>query len=196
MFAMPLTRLQARDQYIFDSVGLFLDRNLKTAYDIEAAATSGASDPAQCFPTPLTIRAGKPDDITIVRAAPSIAIDMVGSGEADRAYEVGSANIWRHRAFLLSCWPSLDSTGSPCDAAHRLLRTYLQDTFEGECIRIVDYSNSLCSSGNILFTSDVMYVCKVSDPIDRGQTTALAEEKHRFDFHFAVKYCTLASLAS
>jgi hypothetical protein len=193
---MPLTQLQARDRYIISSMIQFLGRNLKTAYDIEAAATSVAIDPAQRFVTPLTLLKGKPDDLSVVRAAPSIAIDAMGSGERDRFYEVGSANLWRHRAYLLSCFPSLDSNGAPCDVAHELLRSYVQNAFETECISIVDYSNVLCSPTNIIFANDVMYIAAISDPIDRGQTTSLAQEKHRFDVHVTVKYVVTASLAT
>ncbi len=193
---MPLTQLQARDRYIISSMIQFMGRNIKTAYDIEAAATSIAVDPAQRFVTPLTLLKGKPDDLSVVRAAPSIAIDAMGSGERDRFYEMGSTNIWRHRSYLLSCFPSLDANGAPCDVAHELLRSYVQNAFETEVIKVVDYSNVLCNSGNIIFANDVMYIDHVSDPIDRGQTTALAAEKHRFDAHVTVKYVVAAVLNS
>lgn len=193
---MSLTQLQARDRYIVGSIIQFLDRNLKSAYDTEVALTSSSTDPAQKFPTPITIRKGKPDDLSVVTKAPVIAVSTMGSGESDRAYAIGTANIWRHRAYLLSCFPSLDANGAPCDTAHELLRSYVQDVFETECIRILDYSNPSFGPTNKLFTGEVAYIVKVSDPIDRGMTTALAYEKHRFDVHITVKFCVSASLAT
>lgn len=193
---MALTQLQARDTYIFDSIGQFLDRNIKQAYDVEVLPTQFNVSAGLQYPKPLTIRAGKSDDVSLVRAAPSIAISKMPSGENERCYELGSAKIWRHRAYLFSCYPSLDATGAPCDWAHNILRSYMQDAFETECIKIIDYSNPSCTASNIIYASDDMYIVRVSDPIDRGQTTALAEEKHRFDVHLMVKFCVLAVLAT
>lgn len=193
---MPLTRLQARDQYITGSLIQFLARNIKTAYDIEVSGTVTAASPTRKYPTALTVEVASPDDISFVRRAPSIAVQDTSSGEKDRHYGIGQATIWRHRAFLLSCYPSLDGSGAPCDVAASILRSYVQDAFETECIKIIDYTNPLSNASNILFCDEVMYIVGISDPIDRSQTTALAEEKHRFDVHVKVKFAVIGSLAT
>ena len=193
---MPLTRIQARDRIIVNSLAQFLDRNVKRAYDVEAASTSANTNTQLQYVRPLTITIGKPDDITVVRKAPVIAIAEMPSGEGDRSYEIGSAAIWRHRSFSLCCYPSLDANGTPCDTAHQLLRSYVQEAFETECISILDQSNPTFGPNNIIFASDVMYIRNVSDPIDRGQVSALAEEKHRFDVRLSVKFVVIGSLAT
>lgn len=193
---MPLSQMQARDRYIIGSFIQFLDRNVKQAYDVEAAATGANPDVQQRFTTPLTIRKGKPDDITIVRVAPSIAVSVMQSGESDRWFEVGTTGVWRHRHYMLMCYPALDSTGAPCDAARELLRSYVQDAFEGVCIKVLDYSNPSFSPTNILYCPDTMFIEGVTDPIDRGATTALAQERHKFSMEVHVKYAVSATLFS
>ena len=193
---MPFTRLQARDRIIMNSLAQFLDRNVKQAYDIEAAATIVNPNLQMRYVKPLTITIGKPDDITVVRKAPTIAIAEMPSGEGNRQYEIGSAVIWRHRSYLLTCFPSLDANGTPCDLAHQLLRSYMQEAFETECVSVLDQSNPLFGPGNVIFAQDVMYIRTVSDPIDRGQVSALAEEKHRFDIRLSVKFAVIGSLAT
>jgi hypothetical protein len=179
---MPLTQAQARDRFIMNSIIQFLDRNVK------------ATVATQKYPTPLTLKPAKPDNTSVVLQAPVIAVSEIGSGEKDRAYGLGQSTVWRHRSFLFSCYPSLDANGEPCDLAHDDLRTLVQNALETENIKIVDYANS--SPGNLVFCDDLFYIVGVSDPIDRGATTALAQEKHRFDVHLTVKYTVTASLAT
>lgn len=169
----------------------FLYRNMVTAYNTEVALTSGT---ALDYSKPIRVMDGKPDDPEVIRKAPVIAISRIASSGRDREYEIGSNRLWRTRNFLFSCYPAIDSNGQPCTVAAELLRSYMQNVFETEFIRIVDYSNVACTSSNILFCSDVMYIDHVVPPEDRGRSSVLAEEKHRFDVHVGVKYVVIAPL--
>lgn len=189
---MPLTRLQARPRYIIGSMAMFLDRNVKQAYDAEALLTAGQSPD---YSTPLTIRRGKPDDLTIVRAAPSIAIDTIAATGGD-FYEIGSSSRYRHTNFLFSCFPATTSNGEPCDLAAHLLKAYMIDAFGTYAVKILDYSNNAFSPTNVLFTSDVIEIVKVTAPVDRGSTLALAQERHRFDMHVTTRYPVSESSAT
>lgn len=182
---MALTRLQARPRYIVGSMAMFLDRNLKQAYDSEAAASAGQSPD---YSKPMRIMRGKPDDQTIVRAAPSIAISTLNASQHDGFYEIGTNVRYRASNFVFYCFPAIDANGQPCDVAAELLKAYMIDAFGTYGIKVLDYSNPSFSSTNILYTPDLMEIVSVGDPIDRNVHSALAEEKHRFDFHVSVKY--------
>lgn len=176
---MALTRLQARDGYLIGSIALFLDRNLKQPYDAEVATLT--------FPTPLTIDRGKPDDKGLTLTVPRIMIDTISGTESKRAYELGSNTLWRHMNLVFYCYPSTVNSDSDFEASD-LLKTYMRDTFGTSFIRIVDYSNPLCTATNILFCSDVAEVVRVQDPVDRKLPSLLAEEAHRFDMHVSIRY--------
>ena len=178
---MPFTQKQARDQYIINSVAQFLGRNLVPAYNAEVA---GRTDIAS---TPLRIVAGKTDDLETVLAAPSIAITM-SHAKADLPYEIGTAADWRSCDFLFTCYPALSPDGQPSDVAHHLLRSYMRDSFGGEVIRVLDYSNPAFSPTNILFCQDVLYITSVGAPADSGVSSTLAQERHRFLFRVKIDY--------
>jgi len=191
---MPaLTTLQARDYYIINSMAQFLGRKVKTAYDIEVALTFGANEDIS---KALTIDLGRPDDPNIATNAPIIAIDVLEGTERDRYYEVGSAIIWRHMNFVFYCYPSLNQFSTPSLTAALLLRTYMRDAFGGECIQIMDYSNPGFNPNAPTFCSEVMYIVNVTDPMNRGEKTTLALERHRFDMHVQVKYPVSESLTT
>jgi hypothetical protein len=192
---MPLTIAQADDSYIKGSMALFLDRNVKPAYDAAATASATASSPQLRYPGLMSILGGKPDDISIVRAAPSIAVSFIASKSADQ-YEVGTNTMCRYRNFVLSCYPGLDSTGAPCETALNKLRSLMTNAFEAVAIKIVDYGNVSCTPSNILFCKDVMYIHSASGPIERASTLVIAEEKHRFDMHIGVYFAVQSQIAT
>jgi hypothetical protein len=168
-------------------MALFLDRNLKVAYDAEVL--SGA------FPAPLQIRRGKPDDKSMTLIVPRIMVSTISGTEANRAYEIGSDILYRHLNFVFYCFPATAS-GEPDIEAADLLKSYMRDTFGTQYIKIVDYMNPACTPTNILFCQDVAEVTRVQDPVDRKNTTNIAEEVHRFDMHVSIRYAVLETHAS
>lgn len=184
---MALSRLQARDGYIIDSMALFLDRNLKQAYDAEVASLT--------FPTALRIRRGKPNDKSQKLVVPAVLIDTISGTEAQREQWLGTNELYRHLNFVFYCFPALVN-GEPDDRPSDLLKAYMRDAFGTKYINIVDYSNPLCNASNILYCSWPMELTRVQDPVQRKLTTALAEEAHRFDMHVSVRYPVLESNAS
>lgn len=184
---MALTQQQARDGYIIDSMALFLDRNLKQAYDAEVASLA--------FSTALTIRRGKPDNKSNPLVVPGIYVDTISGTERDEDYALGMAVEWRHMNFVLYCFPALVN-GEPSQTAADMLKAYMRDTFGTKYIKIVDYSNAACNANNVLFTDDVMERTRKQDPIDRKATTLIAEEVHRFDMHVSIRYPVIATTAS
>jgi hypothetical protein len=184
---MALTQKQARDGYIIDSMALFLDRNLKQAYDAEVATLA--------FTTPLVIRRGKTDNKSNPLVVPGVYVDTISGTEKDEDYALGVAIEWRHINFVFYCFPAT-LNGEPDQEAADLLKAYMRDTFGTKYIRIVDYSNPLCTASNVLYTPDVMERTRKQDPMDRKATTTIAEEVHRFDMHVSVRYPVIASTAA
>ena len=182
---MALTPRQARDKYIVDSIGQYFVRRIQSAYNTEAALTSGKPED---YSKPLRIVMGKPDDPNIVTNPPVIAIDVLESTERDREYGVGTSTGWRHMNFVFYCYPSLNSYGSPSLNAAMLLRTYVRDSLGGKYIQIIDYSNPSFNPNSPTFCTQTMEIVNVTDPMNRGQNTTLALERHRFDVHLEVRY--------
>jgi len=180
---MALTQKQARDQYIVDSLAMFLDRNLKARYDPEALATAGS---AEDFSTKIRIRKGNPTDLAVVLNPPSIAIDERPAATDDDHYAIGTAVKWRHMNFNLYCYPALRVDGYPSDTAAMLLKAYIRDVFSTESIRILDYSNPIFSATNLVYTSDNAYIVHRSNP----------SEINRFDITLKLKYAVIESLAT
>lgn len=184
---MPLTTAQARDEHIVDSVALFLDRNMKQAYDAEAAGLT--------FPTPLTIARGKPDDKSKLLKVPIVMVDTIPASEKANFVEIGTSNLYRHANFIFYCFPATVS-GSPSQPAADLLKAYMNDVWGTRYMRIVDYTAVGGGPTNIIFCSDVAEVTNVGTPMDRKQTTALAEEVHRFDMHVSIRYVVAETTAT
>jgi len=185
---MPLTRLQARDRYIEDSIAQFLGRNLVVAYNAEVA--TGA------YPQALTVVKGKPDDPSVSANPPTIAIATLTSTNKDDFVEVGSNVKWRFKNIVFYCYPAILTTGEPSQEANLLLQSYMKDALGTYAIKILDYSNNSFSPTNILYCSDVMYIDRVIDPMERNDKNANAITRHRFDMHLTVKYAVVESTAT
>lgn len=184
---MALTRAQARDEHIIDSVALFLDRNIKQAYDAEVASLP--------YSTALTIRRGKPDDKSLTLTVPRIMVDTVPSSDKNRFIEIGSDDLYRHLNFVFYCFPATVS-GSPSQSAADLLKAYMRDAWGTSFVRIVDYTANGLSLDNLIFCNDPAEVVGVQAPIDRKAVTLVAEEMHRFDMHVSLRYPVTESYAT
>lgn len=191
---MGLTQLQARDIYIVDSMAQFLYRRVVTQYQTEADAS--ATKTPDFSAGQLKVIEGSPDDPSVLRAAPVIAIGTINSSGKDRFLELGTSRGWRTMNFVFYCYPALDATNSPSSVASKLLSTLMRDAFGGETIKIVDYSNVLCTPDNILYCQYNLDLTTVAPPVFRGKTSTIAAEKHRFDMHVGVKYPVVESLAT
>lgn len=184
---MALTRLQAREEYIIGSVALFLDRNLKQAYDAEVATLP--------YNAPLTIKRGKPDDKSMALTVPRIMVDTVPASDKARVIEIGSNDMYRHLNFVFYCFPATVN-GSPNVQAANLLKSYMRDAWGTSYVRLVDYNAVGAGPTNIIFCNDPAEVTNVGSPMDRKATTLLAEEMHRFDMHVSLRYPVTESYAT
>lgn len=176
---MALTKAQARDSHIIDSIALFLDRNLKQAYDAEVSTSA--------FPAPLTIERGKPDDLSQKLTVPKILIDTIGGSDKARQFEMGTNVCYRHMNLVLYCFPATAS-GSPSNSAADLLKSYVRDAFGTQYIRLIDYTAVGLTLSNLIYCNDVAEMTGLGNPIERKATSTLAEEAHRFDVHIAIRY--------
>lgn len=188
---MALTQLQAREMYLVDSMVQFISRSTKAAYDTEVAASQGT---AVDFSQKLRVRVGKPDDRDLVLNPPVIAVDPEVSSERDNGFEIGTTKAWRHYTFVLYCYPAITADGGPCLQASDVMKAYMRNCF-GEFIRVIDYSGTSTPSA-ITFCTDGMYIVNVTDPMDRGKQTTLAQERHRFDMHVTVKVPVIEVLST
>lgn len=191
---MPFTQAQAEEWNIINSVVWFLNRNVKTIYDTRAAATASSS--GDVYTSPLRVAIGKPDDPNIEMNPPVVAIDWVESTDRQREYEIGTNNLWRHLNLALCCYPSLNSKGEPSLEAMLLLRSLMRNAMSTEYMKIVDYANQSNSVNTPMYCYDVATVCNLSGPQPRGGNSLLAQQKHRFDMHFQLKYVVQESALS
>lgn len=190
---MALTLLQARDKYLLDSVCNFLVRRIKSAYDAEAALTGGKPDD---YSKPLKIMVGHPDDPNVLISTPVIAVDMLESVDPG-SVEVGTSTNWRCTNFVFYCYPSVNANGAPSYGAAMLMRAYMRDAFGGVAIQIIDYSNNSYNPVTLTpYCGDVMYIVKKTAPMNRGQSSMLAMERHRFDVHLEVKYAVMEGIST
>lgn len=188
-----LTQKQARDQYIVDSFAQFLDRVIKQQYDPEVAATAGT---ANDISKSLLITKGKPTDPNVYLSPPVIAIEDMPAGKDADPYEIGTNNKFRYMRMQLYCFPALRSDGNPSDDAAYLLKAYVRDALSGVSIRIIDYSNPACTSSNVLYCAENMYIDHVTTPMDRGKRLPNAAEQGRFDVHILLRYPVAESIVT
>ena len=181
---MALTQLQASDQYIMDSLAMFLDRRVKTFYDTQAALTVGKPD---AYERAMKIRMGSPDDPAVGIYTPEVALDFQESSGKNDFFGIGDSAKWRHFSIAWYCYPAQNDDGAPSRGAQMLLTTAIKNAIGTETIRILDYSNPSFSPSNILYCRDVMYVVGHTDPMPRGQKVSQAVMRHRFDVHMSLK---------
>ena len=183
---MPFTQAQAEDYNILNSVLLFLQRNVKIPYDIRAAATLSSNAAVQ-YSSPLSIRPGEPDDLSITANPPIIAVNTIESTERSRFYGLGQNTLFRHANFIICCFPALDQYARPCLESQLVLKALVRNALSAEYIRVLDRANTP-DDAHPVYCYDTLNVVNVSGPAPRGQHSLLAQQKHRFDFHIQVSY--------
>lgn len=173
---MPLSQIQAQEQYIVRSVISYLSTYVVSPYNTAVASTT--------YPGPLGIELEFPDDPSKSPVVPVIIIPSPEDAAKQITTGVGDGEVWKTKSFRMTCFPALTTENKPSVTAAAVLRNYLDFALgTGLYIPIYDYSVSpaVQSEAAQIIDSRVIKSPKSFAPL-------LAIEKHVFDYQLTIKY--------
>lgn len=177
---MPLTQVQAQEQYIVRSLMAYLNTNVVTPYNAAITSTN--------FQTPLGIELEFPDDPEKAPILPLIVIPHPEDSKSQQSTGMGDGTVWKCKLFRMTCFPALTDDNKPSVTAAATLRSYMDYALgTGLYIPIYDYSQSPAPQ-----VEAARIVQSKIIPAPRSFAPLLAQEKHVFDYQLILEYPVVA----